>query len=555
MKKDKIIIKAEHVSFTYEDGTKGVRGIDLEIKEGKKIAVLGANGSGKSTFFLCLNGIHKPSSGRLFWEGVPYDYSRKGLLRLRSKVGIVFQDPDNQLLLSDILQEISFGVLNMGVDPGEAVKRAEEIAKEIGIWEFISQPTYSLSEGQKKQVSLADVMVMNPKVIILDEPAAALDPYHSHLIHSMADQMAEKGITVLISTHDVDFACEWADEAVLFHKGQVLAVGEPERIFSQINLLKQTHLDQPRAMAVALSLQKKGILPVEIGLPVSIQELEARIEAWKPDTLCGSKNDKAEKKGILVVSFGTSHEDTRRKTIEAIEKEIESVYTDSIVYRAWTSGMIIKKLKSRDHYHVDTVEQAAERMKKDGVTHVIVQPTHVVNGIENERMKEDILAFCHEFTSISFGSPLLTSSEDNEKVLKVLTEAFQGLPKDTALVFLGHGTTHYANAMYAALDYQLKDMGYKNVHIGTVEAYPSMETIKKKVAEDGYRRVILAPFMIVAGEHAKNDMAGDDKGSWKCQFEAIGCQVECVFKGLGEYEGIRQIFLEHVREARERAGL
>lgn len=259
------------------------------------------------------------------------------------------------------------------------------------------------------------------------------------------------------------------------------------------------------------------------------------------------------KTGIVVVSFGTSHEDTRKKTIDTIEKEIENVYTDSNIYTAWTSKMLIKKLEKRDGYHVDTVREAMERMKKDGISHVIIQPTHVLNGIENERMKEEAMPFAKEFISISFGTPLLTTEDDSRRVLEILTEAFAPLSDDTALVFLGHGTPHYINGVYGKLDCQLKNMGYKNIYIGTVEAYPSIETIKEKITEERYRKVILAPFMIVAGEHAKSDMAGDGEDSWKRQFEQIGCKVECVFQGLGEYKEIRKIFLEHLKEAFEEA--
>lgn len=258
------------------------------------------------------------------------------------------------------------------------------------------------------------------------------------------------------------------------------------------------------------------------------------------------------RKGILVVSFGTSHPDTRKKTIDAVEKELAAAYPEYRVYRAWTSGMIIRKLKERDGYHVNTVTEALEQMKADGIRELVVQPTHVINGFENEQMIAEVSGAAEDFEKVSCGAPLLTTSEDGEAVIRVLMEEFGTLNEDTALVFLGHGTTHYANTVYAALDYQMKDMGYRNAYIGTVEAYPSMESLKRRIEEGGYKKVILAPFMIVAGEHAKHDMAGDDPQSWRCQFEDMGCQVECVFRGLGEYEGIRRLLAEHAREAMEK---
>lgn len=253
------------------------------------------------------------------------------------------------------------------------------------------------------------------------------------------------------------------------------------------------------------------------------------------------------KKAILVVSFGTSHKDTREKTIDAIKAEIAGAYPDCRIYEAWTSKMILTKLKKRDNVYIPTVREAMEQMKADGVTHVYVQPTHVINGVENDLMKEDALAWDNEFVSISFGDPLLTTEEDNREAISAVSREFSDLAADEVLVLMGHGTTHFANAIYAALDYQFKDMGYDNIFLGTVEAYPSMESLRRMVQAYGPRKVILAPFMIVAGDHARNDMAGDDPDSWFSQFKNDGYEVECCMKGLGEYPGIRKMFLSHIK--------
>lgn len=253
-------------------------------------------------------------------------------------------------------------------------------------------------------------------------------------------------------------------------------------------------------------------------------------------------------RGILVVSFGTSYADTRKKTIEAIENRIQEAYPDAQVVRAWTSGMIIRKLKNRDQYHVDTVKEAMEKMASQGVKQVFVQPTHVINGIENEQMIRDVLGFQNQFEEIVFGAPLLTSEDDSCQVIKALMEEMGPVSEDTALVFMGHGTTHYANTVYAALDYRMKDMGYKNVFLGTVEAYPSLDTMKKRLQEGGYKKVILAPFMIVAGDHARHDMASDREDSWKYALEQEGYEITCILKGLGEYPGIQNLFLQHIED-------
>ena len=211
--------------------------------------------------------------------------------------------------------------------------------------------------------------------------------------------------------------------------------------------------------------------------------------------------------------------------------------------------MILKKLKKRDGIHYDTVTEAFTRMLADGITDVVVQPTHVINGIENDLMTQDALAFRDDFHSILFGNPLLTTLEDTDYMIESIHREFPDLADDEVLVLMGHGTTHYSNSIYAALDYTFKDKGFPNIFLGTVESYPSMESLLNMIREFKPRRVVLAPFMIVAGDHARNDMAGDDPDSWRCQLEAEGLNVTCVLKGLGEYESVRQLFIRHIEEA------
>lgn len=256
-------------------------------------------------------------------------------------------------------------------------------------------------------------------------------------------------------------------------------------------------------------------------------------------------------KAILVVSFGTSYTPTREVTIDAIEQDIAAAFPEHRIYRAWTSKMIIAKLKKRDGISIHTVREAMAQMAADGIKDVVVQPTHVINGIENDRMKEDALSYRDRFSSIVFGTPLLTSEEDNAAVIRAVAEEFCGLEKDTALVLMGHGTTHYSNTIYAALDYTFKDMGYPHIFLGTVEAYPAMQSLLRMLKAFRPKKIVLAPFMIVAGDHARNDMAGEDPDSWMCQFQKAGYEVLPVLKGLGEYSGIRSLFISHVRQALE----
>lgn len=547
-----IILKAENLYFSYDDDKNhSLNGLSLEIERGKKIAFMGANGSGKSTFFLCCNGIHRPTKGRILLNGSPVEYTKEGLLNLRQKVGIVFQDPDNQLFSASVYQEISFGILNLGVSEEDAKKEVEEVIDRLEITPFRHKPTHALSGGQKKQVSIADILVMHPEIIILDEPAAALDPKHTQMVNHIVDEMTRQGITVMMATHDVDYAYEWADQIFLFKDGQVLIHGTPAEVFSNRTALAATNLHQPIVLELFHRLCRKGILKTNLPVPKNLKALEAYIEETNAPYYQGGyiHMNRPHKKAILVVSFGTSYHATRRLTIDAIEQEIADSYPDYELYRAWTSKMIIAKLKKRDQIHVFNVREAMEQMMKDGITDVVIQPTHVINGIENDLMKEDALSYREHFQSIRFGTPLLTTEKDSQDVVQAVAEEFSDLKKDEVLVLMGHGTTHYANSIYAALDYTFKDFGYKNIFLGTVEAYPSMQSLLRLVKEYQPKRVILAPFMIVAGDHARNDMAGDDPESWLCQFRDCGFEVEPVLKGLGEYPKIRSMFVSHIADA------
>ena len=259
-------------------------------------------------------------------------------------------------------------------------------------------------------------------------------------------------------------------------------------------------------------------------------------------------------KAILVVSFGTSYPETRKRTIDAIEGDIAASFGGYKLYRAWTSKMIMAKLLKRDGIKINNVSEAMLLMAKDGITDVIIQPTHVINGIENDLMKEDALMHKGLFNSITFGNPLLTTEDDNERITAIIAESFSYLkPESEALVLMGHGTSHYANAVYGALNFRFRDIGRPNIFLGTVESYPTLEALIRAVKETGAKKVYLAPFMVVAGDHANNDMAGDDENSWQVRFSEAGFEVECIIKGLGEYPQVRKMFVEHVKQAEQPA--
>lgn len=255
------------------------------------------------------------------------------------------------------------------------------------------------------------------------------------------------------------------------------------------------------------------------------------------------------KKALLAVSFGTSHAGTREKTIGEIERNIAAAYPEYEVRRAFTSGMILNVLEKRDGILIDNVAEAMNRLVGDGFHEIMVQPTHVIPGDEYDDMVADVMMFRDRFDKIEVGAPLLYTTEDYRKVICAVMDQFPGLSNRDALVLMGHGTGHPINAAYAALDYHFKDMGFPNVFVGTVEGYPEVETVLKQVKAYGPGKVIMLPLMVVAGDHAVNDMAGDEEDSWKTIFENAGFEVECILKGLGEFQAIRDIYLEHIAQA------
>lgn len=277
--KEDIILKAIDLKYSYEDNEKyALKGLNVQLKRGRRVCFMGANGSGKSTLFLLFNGVLRPASGKIILDGKEVEYSKAGLRDLRSKVGIVFQDPDNQLFSASVKQEISFGLFNLGMEEEKVKAEVDKIMEELEITQFSDKPTYALSGGQKKQVSIADVMVMKPEIIILDEPAAALDPKHTIIVEKIVEKMVEDGITVLISTHDVDFAMDWADEIVVVHKGEVAAQGAPEEVFCDEELLKIANLKKPACLELFQKLVSKGIITEDKKTPRNLRELESYIE-------------------------------------------------------------------------------------------------------------------------------------------------------------------------------------------------------------------------------------------------------------------------------------
>ncbi|MEE0741871.1 MAG: energy-coupling factor ABC transporter ATP-binding protein [Emergencia sp.] len=273
-----IIVETKDLTYVYADGTKALDGINLNIERGERIAIMGANGSGKSTFFLTLNGISRPTSGKVYIDGKEIDYSRKGLIEVRRKVGIVFQDPDNQLFSSSVRQEISFGLFNIGYGPQEVREKVEAVIRDLNIESFSEKPTHFLSGGQKKRVAVADILVMEPEIMILDEPASGLDPKHIKLLDDIIDQLTDRGITVIIATHDAQRSLSWADRLILFHEGKIIGEGKPVDVLRDAELLQTTNLEKPAVLKLFDHLTAAGILENSLTPPVNEDELEHYIK-------------------------------------------------------------------------------------------------------------------------------------------------------------------------------------------------------------------------------------------------------------------------------------
>jgi cbiX len=273
-------------------------------------------------------------------------------------------------------------------------------------------------------------------------------------------------------------------------------------------------------------------------------------------TGCGEKKDSGNAKAssdkeILVVSFGTSYSNSRHVTIGAIEDAIREAYPDYQVRRAFTAQIIIDKLKKEENIEIDNVKQALDRAVANGVKTLVVQPTHLMNGLEYNDLKKELDKYKDKFDKIALGKPLLTSDEDFKQVIAAITnDTKEYLDGETAICFMGHGTEADSNKVYATLQEKLKAAGYNDYFVGTVEAKPSVDDLIAQVKESGkYKRVILQPLMVVAGDHANNDMAGDGEDSWVSKFKAAGFEVKPVLRGLGQNYDIQKIYLEHVKAA------
>lgn len=298
-------------------------------------------------------------------------------------------------------------------------------------------------------------------------------------------------------------------------------------------------------------------------------------DASKDDPLNGDEIGENE---LLVVSFGTSFNDSRAEDIGGVEKALQAAYPDWSVRRAFTAQIIINHVQARDDEKIDNVDQALERAVSNGVKKLIIQPTHLMHGAEYDELKEAVDSYKDKFESVTIAEPLLGEvgsdatviNEDKQAVAEAITaqavksanyDSLDAAAEDgTAFVFMGHGTSHNAKVTYSQMQTQMDTLGYKNVFIGTVEGEPeetACENVIEAVKAAGYKKVILRPLMVVAGDHANNDMAGEDEDSWKSQFEASGAfdEINTQIEGLGRIDAVEQLYVQHTKAAMDGNGV
>ncbi|HEY0585395.1 MAG TPA: ATP-binding cassette domain-containing protein [Pseudoduganella sp.] len=272
------LIELQSVEHAFADGSAGLRGCTLSLGRGRRHALLGANGAGKTTLLLHLNGLLRPTTGHLHWNGKPYDYSRTRLTWLRSQVGLVFQNPERQLISALVEEDVAFGPLNLGLDAATVRTRVATALDAVGLGGFGRRPVHHLSFGQKKRVCIAGVLAMEPEVLLLDEPMAGLDAPMQADLEALFGRLSARGVTIVLSTHDVDFAYRWADEIHMMAAGRCIASTAAQELASQGEALRAAGQRLPQALALHTELAKRGLLSCG-SAPRSVDALLAALRA------------------------------------------------------------------------------------------------------------------------------------------------------------------------------------------------------------------------------------------------------------------------------------
>lgn len=254
-----IHLETKDLCFTYHDGTKALKNVNIQVKKGEKIAIIGPNGAGKSTLFSHFNGLTEPTSGHVEIDGKKIIFEREELLEVRQKVGIVFQDPNDQLFAPTVKEDVAFGPMNLGLEYDEVKKRIEEALEMVGMSGFEDKTPHHLSGGQQKRVAIAGIVAMRPDIMILDEPTAGLDPEGVDKVLAILNKLNSEGMSIVISSHDIEMVNEFADRIFVLYNGEIIAEGNNHQIFSDKELLKKAHLKAPVTTEILYKLKENGL--------------------------------------------------------------------------------------------------------------------------------------------------------------------------------------------------------------------------------------------------------------------------------------------------------
>ena len=255
---NEVHLSIKNLSYTYPDGTHALKNVNMEILKGQKVAIMGPNGAGKSTLFSHFNGLTEPKSGYLEIDGKKMEYDKNSLLEVRQKVGIVFQDPNDQLFAPTVKEDVAFGPMNLGLSYEEVEKRVNEALELVGMEKFKDKTPHHLSGGQQKRVAIAGIIAMKPEIMILDEPTAGLDPQGVDKVLDILNNLNKDGMSIVISSHDIEMVNGFAEKIFVLNEGEILASGDKQEIFSDKELLKKAHLKAPITTEILYQLKEKG---------------------------------------------------------------------------------------------------------------------------------------------------------------------------------------------------------------------------------------------------------------------------------------------------------
>lgn len=276
-----VILATNEVDYSYPGGEHALKGLSVGFAKGKRTAVLGRNGSGKSTLFSLLNGIQQPQQGEVLFQGDPLRYTRREMKLLRSQVGVVFQEPDNQLFSASIQEDVSFGPMNLGLEKSEVRQRVDSSMAAVGLTALAGRPVHALSHGEKKRVCIAGVLAMQPEVLVLDEPIAGLDPAMTRELIALLDQLHRQGLTLILATHNVDFAYAWADDICILDQGTVAFQGSVDEFSTVLPRLPGLGLTSPWVVDMYAKLVEKGLIAEGTVPPRTKTALFELLEAGK----------------------------------------------------------------------------------------------------------------------------------------------------------------------------------------------------------------------------------------------------------------------------------